>query len=60
MANVTGAAQAQEIPEVIWPMITDVLDLLEAHGFRKADNQHSGQAVGMIGKLAQVYVGGDE
>jgi ferredoxin len=40
-----------------WGFITDVIDVLERHGYRQHDTQHTGQAVGVIGDLARVYEG---
>ena len=43
-----------------WGMIIDVLNVLEQHGYRQADDQHSGRAVGLIGDLARIYEGTPE
>jgi len=43
-----------------WGLIIDVLDLLEQHGYRQADDQHTGRAVGLIGDLARIYQGAQE
>jgi hypothetical protein len=43
-----------------WGMIIDVLNVLEQHGYRQADNQHTGRAVGLIGDLARIYQGTQE
>ena len=40
-----------------WGLIIDVFGVLERHGYRKLDNQHTGQAVGVIFDLARVYEG---
>jgi hypothetical protein len=40
-----------------WDLILDVLDVLERHGYRQHDHQHTGQAVGVIGDLARIYEG---
>ena len=40
-----------------WGLIIDVLDLLERHGYHKHDNQHTGQAIGVIHDLVRVYEG---
>jgi hypothetical protein len=40
-----------------WGLIIDVLDVLEQHGYRQADDQHTGRAVGLIGDLARIYEG---
>jgi len=41
----------------IWGLISDVLDVLEQHGYHRAGNQHTGRAVGLIGDLARIYEG---
>jgi len=38
-------------------LIIDVLDVLERHGYHRRDDQHTGQAIGVIGDLARVYDG---
>ena len=43
-----------------WGLIVDVLDVLERHGYRQADDQHTGRAVGLIGDLARIYEGTQE
>jgi hypothetical protein len=43
---------------IFWDLVTDVLDVLERHGHHRSDDQHTGQAVGVIGDLAGVYEGG--
>jgi hypothetical protein len=43
-----------------WGLIIDVLDVLEKHGYHKADNLHTGQAVWLIGDLAHIYEGTKE
>ena len=40
-----------------WGLILDVLDVLERHGYRQHDHQHTGQAIGVIGDLARIYEG---
>ena len=40
-----------------WGLIIDVLDVLERHGYRKSDNQHTGQAVGVIFDLVRACEG---
>ncbi len=37
--------------------ILEVLDVLERHGYHRSDNQHTGQATGLLGNLAHVYDG---
>ena len=34
--------------------------MLEQHGYRQADDQHTGRAVGLIGDLARIYEGTQE
>jgi hypothetical protein len=43
-----------------WGLIIDVLDVLEQHGYRQADDQHTGRAVGLISDLARIYEGTKE
>ena len=43
-----------------WGLITDVLDVLERHGYRNRSNQHTSQAAGMIADLARAYEGSRE
>ena len=40
-----------------WDLILEVLDVLERHGYHQHDNQHTGQAIGVIGDLARIYEG---
>jgi hypothetical protein len=40
-----------------WGFILEVLDVMERHGFRRSDNQHTGQAVGLICDVARIYEG---
>lgn len=40
-----------------WGFVLEVIDVLERHGYHCFDNQHTGQAVAVIGDLAQVYDG---
>ena len=40
-----------------WDFITDVLDVLERHGYHRADNEHTGQAIGLIRDVARIYEG---
>ena len=40
-----------------WGFITDVLDVLERHGYHRGDNEHTGQAIGLIGDVARIYEG---
>ena len=43
-----------------WSMIIDVLDMLEKHGYRRGDDQHTGRAVRLVGDLARIYEGTQE
>ena len=43
-----------------WGVIIDVLDVLERHGYRQADDRHTGRAVALIGDLARIYQGTQE
>ena len=40
-----------------WEFITDVVDVLERHGYHRGDNEHTGQAIGLIGDVARIYDG---
>jgi transcriptional regulator with XRE-family HTH domain len=40
-----------------WGFIFEVLDVLDRHGYRRSDNQHTGQAIGLIRDVAHVYEG---
>jgi hypothetical protein len=40
-----------------WGLIWDVLGVLEAHGYHQHDEQHTRQAVAVIGDLASIYEG---
>ena len=40
-----------------WGFITDVLDVLERHGYHRGDNEHTGQAIGLIRDVARIYEG---
>jgi hypothetical protein len=40
-----------------WGFIFEVFDVLERHGYHRSDNQHTGQAVGLLGDLVHVYQG---
>ena len=47
----TGADDAR----FTWGLVIEVFDVLERHGYRKGDDQHTGQAVGMLATLAATY-----
>ena len=38
-------------------LFTDVLDVLDRHGFTRGDDQHTGRAIFLIGDLARIYEG---
>jgi hypothetical protein len=40
-----------------WGFILEVLDVMERHGYRRSDNQHTGQALGLIRDVARIYEG---
>ena len=40
-----------------WGFIFEILDVLERHGYRRSDNQHTGQAIGLIRDLGHVHEG---
>jgi hypothetical protein len=40
-----------------WGFITDVLDVMERHGYHRGDNEHTGQAIGLIRDVARIYEG---
>ena len=40
-----------------WDLIFEVLDVMERHGYRRGDNQHTGQVIGLIRDTARVYEG---
>jgi hypothetical protein len=41
-------------------LFTDVLDVLERHGFARGDDQHAGRAIFLIGDLARIYEGSQD
>jgi hypothetical protein len=42
---------------ITMPLIIDILDTLERHGYHQHDDQHTGQAIGIIADLTRVYEG---
>lgn len=40
-----------------WGFILDVLNVLERHGYHRVDNRHTGETVGLIGRMARIYEG---
>ena len=41
-------------------LITNVLDVLEQHGYTRSDNEHATQAILLISDLAHIYEGSQE
>jgi hypothetical protein len=41
-------------------LIRDVLDVLDRHGYARADDEHSGRAVLLISDLAHIYEGAQD
>jgi hypothetical protein len=40
-----------------WGFILEVLDVMERHGYRRSDHQHTGHAIGLIRDAARTYEG---
>jgi hypothetical protein len=40
-----------------WDFILEVLDFMERHGYRRSNNEHTGQAIGLIRDTARIYEG---
>jgi hypothetical protein len=40
-----------------WGFILEVLDVMERHGYRRRDYEHTGQAIGLIRDVARIYQG---
>ena len=40
-----------------WDLIHEVLDVLERHGYRRSDSEHTAQAIGLIHHVARIYEG---
>ena len=40
-----------------WGFILEVLDLMERHGYRRTDSEHTGQAIALIRHVARIYEG---
>ena len=47
-------------PRIGLDLYTDVLDVLERHGFARGDDQHAGRAIFLIGDLARIYEGSQD
>ncbi len=43
-----------------WGLVIDVLGVLDRHGYQRADNTHTGRAIGLLFDLARVYEGSRE
>jgi hypothetical protein len=43
-----------------WELITDILGVLENHGYHRGDDQHTGRAIALAGDLARIYEGTKE
>ena len=41
-------------------LITDVLGVLDRHGFARGDNEHAGRAILLISDLARIYEGSQD
>ena len=42
------------------PLITDILDVLDRHGYTRSDNAHTVRAILLISDLAQIYEGSQD
>ena len=40
-----------------WDLIHEVLEVLERHGYRRSDSEHTAQAIGLIHHVARIYEG---
>ena len=40
-----------------WDFILEVLGVMERHGYHSGDDQHAGQAIGLIQDVARIYEG---
>ena len=40
-----------------WDFIIEVLDVMERHGYRRSDSEHTSQAIGLIRHVARIYKG---
>ncbi len=38
-------------------LITDILDVLDRHGYTRGDDEHPGRAILLIGDVAHIYDG---
>ena len=51
------SARMPDDDRLTWGFITDVLDVMERHGYHRGDNEHTGQAIGLIRDVARIYEG---
>ena len=42
------------------PLITDILDVLDRHGYTRSDNAHTARAIVLISDLAHIYEGSQD
>jgi hypothetical protein len=49
--------QMADDQRLTWGFIIEVLDVLERHGYRRSDTEHTGQAIGLIRQVARIYEG---
>ena len=42
------------------PLITDILDVLDRHGYTRSDNAHTARAILLISDLAHIYQGSQD
>jgi hypothetical protein len=40
-----------------WGFLLEVLDVMERHGYHRSDNEHTGQALGLIRDVTRIYEG---
>jgi hypothetical protein len=40
-----------------WGFLLEVLDVMERHGYHRSDNEHAGQALGLIRDVTRIYEG---
>jgi hypothetical protein len=50
-----GGVVTRDDARFTWGLVIEVLDVLERHGYRKGDDQHTGRAIGMLADLAATY-----
>ena len=41
-------------------LITDILDVLDRHGYTRSDNEHTARAILLISDLAHIYEGSQD